>query len=113
MALFLFITIVIILAIAIMNYNQRLKKEARKCSIEAKDFYEKLKTLSSPTHLFTDEELKKLKMEFNPLLETVNQLYDSRFISNEYLDKVGLGEFIEKRKLLNHIQMENNLAFQG
>jgi len=90
------------------RYNRQLKEKAKKCSVGAKQFHEKLQQLSDPSHLFTDEEVRKLKMQFGPLLDTVNDLYDSRFISNEYLDRLGLGEFMEERKLLNHIQLVNN-----
>ena len=80
------------------RYNRQLKEKAKKCSVGAKQFHEKLQQLSDPSHL----------LQFGPLLDTVNDLYDSRFISNEYLDRLGLGEFMEERKLLNHIQLVNN-----
>ena len=63
--------------------------------------------------LLTDEEVHKLKMKYNPLLETVNELYDSHFISNEYLDELGLGDFMEERKHLNHTQFLNNQSHKG
>ena len=93
--------------IGVLRYNRHLKEKAKKCSVGAKQFHEKLKQLSDPTHLFTDE-VRKLKIQFGPLLDTVNDLYDSHFISNDYLDGLGLGEFMEERKLLNHIQLVNN-----
>ena len=112
MKLFLFAIILIILVAVVTSYCLRLRKEARRCSLQAKLFLEKLAILSSPTHLFTDEELKKLKREFDPLLDAVNRLYDSHFISNSYLDELNLHEFLDKRKLLNHIQMVNNQTHQ-
>ena len=57
---------------------------------------------------FTDEELLQLKREYAPLLDEVSELYDSFLISNEYLDDLGLREFIRQRKFLNHIQSQNN-----
>ena len=62
--------------------------------------------------MFTDEEVHKMKMKYAYLLDTVNDLYDSKFISNEYLDKLGLGDFMEERKLLNHTQFLNNRSHQ-
>ena len=56
----------------------------------------------------TDHELHRLKREFGPLLDAVNELYDSPFISNEYLDGLGLGDFLEERKLVNVRQYFNN-----
>ena len=107
--LFLIIVVVALLcAFAAYRYNRSLKEKAKKCSVGAKQFHKRLQELSDPSRLFTDEEVHKLKMQFGPLLDTVNDLYDSHFISNEYLDRLGLGEFMEERKLLNHIQLVNN-----
>ena len=109
MRFILLIVIVAALALACFFwYNGKLKEKARKCSVGAKQFHEKLTELSDPSRHFTDEEVRKLKIQFGPLLDTVNELYDSRFISNEYLDSLGLGDFMEERKLLNHIQLVNN-----
>ncbi len=108
------IVVVAVLVIAcILFYNHRLKEKAKRCSAGAKQFHKKLQELSDPTHLFTDEEVRKLKMQYGPLLDTVNSLYDNRFISNDYLDELGLGEFMEERKLLNHIQLVNNKNHQS
>lgn len=106
--------ILIVLAVAILlsviafRYNRDLKRKARRCGKEAKLFHEELQRLSASDRLFTDEEVHKLKMKYNPLLETVNELYDSHFISNEYLEEQGLGDFMEERKHLNHTQFLNN-----
>ena len=107
-------TLLIIFVIGILciagafRYNQQLKDKARQCSKEAEQFHKDLQRLSAPGHLFTDEELHKLKVKYNPLLEKVNELYDSHFISKEYLDHLGLGDFMEERKHLNHTQFLNN-----
>ena len=93
--------------------NRRLKAQARQCAKEAQRFHDRLQSLTAPSHLFTDEELHRLKRDFAPLLDEVNQLYDSRFISNEYLDKLGLKEFIEERRLVNHLQYQNNQTHQS
>lgn len=106
--LFLVFVVLIVLALLSFRYNRKLKERARSCSKEARRFHEELQRLSSPERLFTDEEVHRLKMKYGPLLETVNNLYDSRFVSNEYLDKLGLGDFMEERKLLNHTQFLNN-----
>jgi len=113
MKILLLVTILLVLAFVMARYSIRLHKEARRCSLLAQKFQEKLAALSSPDHLFTDEELRKLKIEFDPLLDAVNKLYDSHFISDDYLEKLKLHDFMEKRKLLNHIQMTNNRAFRG
>ena len=102
---------VIITAILVFLYftkNQKLKAKARQCAKEAQRFHEKLQQLSDPAHLFTDDELHQLKREFAPLLNTVNQLYDNPFISKEYLNKLGLRDFIDERQLVNHMQYKNN-----
>ncbi len=57
---------------------------------------------------FTGEELLQFKHECTPLLDEIYELYDSFLISNEYLDNLGLKEFIRQRKFLNHIQSQNN-----
>jgi hypothetical protein len=103
---------IIILALLAFRRHQRLKAKAKQCSKEAKRFHEKLKQLSDPSHLFSDEELHRLKWEFAPLLAEVNELYDNFLISNEYLDELGLKEFMDERKLLNHIQYQNNQKFK-
>lgn len=114
MKIFLLIAVVAVLCIVgALRYNRHLKEKAKKCSVGAKQFHEKLQQLSDPSHLFTDEEVRKLKIQYGPLLDTVNDLYDSRFISNEYLDRLGLGEFMEERKLLNHIQLMNNQQYKS
>lgn len=100
----------VLLALLAVRHNQRLKAQARQCAKEAQLFHNRLQSLTAPSHLFTDEELYQLKRDFAPLLDDVNRLYDSRFISNEYLDRLGLKEFIEERRLLNHLQYQNNQA---
>ena len=97
-----------IVALLALRLHQRLKKKAQKCSKEAQRFHEKLKQLSDPSHLFSDKELHHLKREFAPLLDDVNDLYDNFFISNEYLDSLGLKDFMDERKILNHLQYQNN-----
>ena len=106
-------TVIIIAALAalaalfFMTKNLQLKTRARKCAKEAQRFHERLQQLSDPSHLFSDKELHSLKREFAPLLDEVNDLYDNRLIDNEYLDKLGLKEFMDERRLLNHIQYQN------
>ena len=77
----LFFLFTAILIIALFRKTQALKKKARRCAEGAKVFHEKLQWLASPSHFFTDEEARQLKMEFDPLLFDVNKLYDSVFIS--------------------------------
>ena len=101
-------TIAVILALLAFMKHLKLKASARVCAKEAKRFHERLQKLSDPSHDFTDNELHRLKMEFAPLLDEVNSLYDSLFISNKYLDELGLGDFLEERKLVNHRQYLNN-----
>lgn len=105
---------IVLMALAFLSfrYNRKLKEKAKWCAQGAKKFHEELKKLSSPERLFTDEEVHKMKMKYAYLLDTVNDLYDSKFISNEYLDKLGLGDFMEERKLLNHTQFLNNRSHQ-
>ena len=108
MKLVIGIVVIVLALLGLLRYNRDLKNKAKRCSKEAKRFHEKLQQLSAPDRFFTDEEVRKLKIEFAPVLEDVNDLYDSYFISNEYLDKLGLGDFMEERKLLNHKQYINN-----
>ena len=108
----LFFLFTAILIIALFRKTQTLKKKARRCAEGAKVFHEKLQRLASPSHFFTDEEARQLKMEFDPLLFDVNKLYDSVFISKSYLDNLGLSDFLDERKLINHIQMKNNQVFR-
>lgn len=100
--------IILILALLALRVNLRMRAKARECAKEAKRFHERLLHLSDPSHDFTDHELHRLKREFAPLLDAVNELYDSPLISNEYLDGLGLGDFLEERKLVNHRQYLNN-----
>ena len=107
----LFITIaatILVLALLALISNRRMKVKAKECAKEAKRFHERLQQLSDPSHDFTDNELHRLKKEFAPLLDAVNKLYDSPLISNEYLDELGLGDFLEERRLVNHRQYLNN-----
>lgn len=115
MLLILIIIIVLVLGgvLFVVRQNRNQKAQARQCAKEVQRFNEKLAELSDPSHFFTDEELIQLKKEFNPVLNTINDLYDSSFISNEYLDDLGLHDFIEKRRVLNHIQLNNNRAYKG
>ncbi len=112
--IYLIVAIIVILALSYAYYkNRQLKADAMECAKEAALFQEKLRQLSDPSHLFTDDELVQLKKEFEPLRRTVNYLYDSSFISTNYLRKLGLNEFLEKRQLLNHIQMTNNQNYRA
>ena len=102
------IVVMVIVALLLFRYNLHLKAKAKKCKEEAKRFHKEVQSLSATDRMFTDEELKKLKMKYSPLLDDVNSLYDSYFISNDFLDKLGLGDFLEERRLLNHTQYLNN-----
>ena len=107
----LFITIaavILVLALLALIGNRRMKAKAKECAKEAKRFHERLQQLSDSSHDFTDKELHQLKREFAPLLDAVNKLYDSPLISNEYLDELGLGDFLEERRLVNYRQYLNN-----
>ena len=102
------VAVVIILALlALMQYH-RLKEKAKECAKEAQVFHDKLQKLIDPSHLFTDEELRQIKREYAPLLDDVNDLYDSMFISDDYLDGLRLRDFLRERKFLNHMQSQNN-----
>lgn len=94
-------------ALFFVTKNLQQKARARKCAKEVQRFHERLQQLSDPSHLFSDKELHALKREFAPLLDEVNDLYDNRLIDNEYLDKLGLKEFMDERRLLNYIQYQN------
>ena len=102
------VIIAALLALLAANKNQHLKARARECAKEALRFHDKLQQLSDPSHFFTDEELRQLKKEFAPLLEEVNELYESAYISKDFLDEIGLKDFMRERKFLNHIQSQNN-----
>ena len=115
MLLILVIIVVLILGgiVFVIQQNRQQKVQAQQCAKEVQRFNEKLAQLSDPSHFFTDEELTQLKKEFNPVLLTINRLYDSSLISNDYLDNLGLHDFVEKRRILNHIQLNNNRAYKG
>ena len=102
------IIIAALLALLAVNKHQQLKAKAKECAKEARRFHDKLQQLSDPSHFFTDEELRRLKKEFAPLLDDVNDLYESMYISKEFLDGLGLKDFLRERKFLNHIQSKNN-----
>ncbi len=106
------ILLAVIVVFAAFRYQNHLKAKARRCAKEAQKFHEKQKHLSAPGRKFTDEELHRLKYEFAPLLEDVNSLYDNYFISNSFLDSLGLGNFLEERRLLNHTQYVNNQNYK-
>ena len=108
--IYIIITIAIAIILALLAFTRQLnlKARAKECAKEAKRFHERLQQLTDPSHDFTDNELHRLKKEFAPLLDEVNGLYDSILISNEYLDDLGLGDFLEERKLVNHQQYLNN-----
>ena len=107
-AIAIIVFIAAVVALLAIGKQKRLKAKARKCAKEVQVFHEKVQKLSDPSHFFTDEELLQLKREYAPLLDEISELYDSFLISNEYLDDLGLREFIRQRKFLNHIQSQNN-----
>lgn len=111
--LILFAILLFILGCVFFLQNRHQKALALQCAKEVQRFNEELARLSAPSHFFTDEELTQLKKEFNPVLKTINRLYGSSLISSDYLDELGLHDFIEKRRILNHIQLSNNQAYQG
>ncbi len=116
MQLIVFIVVAVLVLggiVYVILQNRRQKALAQQCAKEVQRFNEKLEQLSNSSHFFTDDELKQLKKEFNPVLDVVNELYDSSLISNDYLDDLGLHDFIEKRRILNHIQLNNNRAYKG
>ena len=102
------IIIVALLILLAVNKRQRLKAKARECAKEVQKCQEKLQKLTDPSHFFTDEELLQYKHECAPLLDEIDELYDSFLLSNEYLDSLGFRDFIRQRKFLNHIQSQNN-----
>ena len=103
--------VAVLLLAAMIAYAFYLRVEAKKCAIEARQFHVRLQLLTAPNHLFTDKELATLKEEMAPLLFKVNKLYKSHFISHDYLDRLGLEDFIEERRHLNHAQFLNNSQF--
>ena len=114
MTILIFVTIAIAtiaIALLVLRQQRRVKAKAKKCANEALWFHQKLKLLSDPSHFFSDEELHSLKIEFAPLLNEVNKLYDNILVSNEFLDNLGLKDFMDERKILNHIQIQNNKQY--
>lgn len=110
MTILLCIVIVLLIA-AIVVYVMHLRAEAKKCAEEARQFHVRLQVLTAPKHFFTDKELATIKEEMAPLLYKVNKLYKNYFISNEYLDALGLQDFVEERMHLNHSQYLNNREY--
>ena len=113
MKIILTITALLIIAAPFLYIHlkkKRLMKEALQCAELARRFHERLQELSAPSHFFTDEEVHQLKKEFNPVLDRVNRLYASSLISTHYLNELGLRDFIDERRLVNHFQNLNNTA---
>ena len=113
MNIFLIIIIIILVlafiaGILAFRKSQQLKAKANECAKEVQMLRDKLQKLSDPSHLFTDEEMLQVKQEYAPLIDRINELYDSLLISKEYLDDLGLKDFIRERRFLNHIQLKNN-----
>ncbi len=108
------ITLIFIALVALVYFvvNAKMKSKARACAKEALIFHEKLQQLSDLSHFFTDEEAVKLKREFAPLVREVNDLYKNIFISNGYLDDIGLRDFLDERKIINHKQFVNNRDYK-
>ena len=107
--------IIIIAAVTVLlaiRQHLRLKAKAKECAKDVQVLRDKLKRLSDPSHLVTDEEMLQVKQEYAPLIDRINVLYDSLLISREYLDSLGLKDFIRERKFLNHIQLKNNQLHQ-
>ena len=107
------VALLVILLLLAFRKKQQLKTKAKRCAKEAQLFHDKLQQLSAPSHFFTDEEVKQLKHEFAPLLNEVHQLYDSKLLSHDYLEELGLRRLIDERKFLNHIQLENNRHYKS
>ena len=105
-AIIVFIAAVV--ALLAIRKQKRLKAKAQEYAKEVQKYQDKLQKLTDPSHFFTDEELLQFKHVCTPLLDEIYELYDSFLISNEYLDNLGLKEFIRQRKFLNHIQSQNN-----
>lgn len=106
--IFTIVAVIIILALLAIRKHQHLKSKALECAKEVQAFHDKLQKLTDPSHFFTDEELLQVKQEYAPLLDRINELYESLLISRQYLDDLGLKEFIRQRKFLNHLQYQNN-----
>ena len=102
---------VVILACVYLRQNYRMRIKAKECAKEAQVFHEKLQKLSDPSRFFTDEEVKQLKREVAPLVQRVSLLFENIFISNDYLVRLGLKDFLEERKIVNHKQYTNNKEY--
>lgn len=111
-AIAIIVLIAAVVALLAIGKQKRLKAKAQECAKEVQQFQDKLQKLTDPSHFFTDEELLQFKRECAPLLDEINELYDSMLISNEYLDNLGFRDFIRQRKFLNHIQSQNNQKHQ-
>lgn len=98
MTILLIIIIILVLVLIVVLHAfrkiQQLKARTNECAKEVRVFHDKLQRLSDPSHLFTDEELHQVKQEYAPLIDKINELYDSLLISKEYLD--GLGERMKR-----------------
>jgi len=103
--------VVISMVLSILGKYQ-MKARARKCALETKKFLRRLEELADPSHFFTDEELKQLKEDYKPLLKEINHLYASPFLKETFLDDLGLRDFVDYRRLLNHIQYKNNQNYR-
>ena len=115
MEIIIILTVALIVALVLFAIwkKRHLTAKARQCAKEAQVFHDKLQHLTAPSHFFTDEEVKQFKQEFAPLLKDVQKLYASLFISNVFLNSLGLKDFIDERRIINHLQLKNNQLFKS
>ncbi|MBR5084459.1 MAG: hypothetical protein IKX33_07635 [Prevotella sp.] len=115
MTIFIVILTVTIVILALLAYRKKRQLEAmaQQCAKGVQEFHEKLQKLTDPSHFFTDEEVVQFKEEYAPLLKNVQKLFDSMFISNEYLNGLGLKDFIDERRVVNHLQYKNNQLYKS
>lgn len=106
------VAVIIILTLLAVRKHLHLKANALECVDEIRIFHERLQKLTDTSHFFTDEELHQFKHDCAPLIDKINELYNAVLISDEYLDDIGLKEFLHERKFLNHLQYQNNQKHQ-
>ena len=115
MTIFIVILAVTVVILTLLAYRKKrqLEATAQQCAKGVQEFHEKLQKLTDPSHFFTDEEVVQFKEEYAPLLKNVQKLFDSMFISNEYLNGLGLKDFIDERRVVNHLQYKNNQLYKS
>lgn len=76
------------------TYYIRLRRKASFCSKFAQEKINELEELALPNRLFTENELSLFIDSNKQLKEDIWALYNNRFLSDTYLDNLGVGDYL-------------------